>query len=142
MTKIAIGALLLVVGCAQQAEQDEQAAQGADTGAASSAAPSTAESPGNGTQVMATLTEWAVQLSRPEVQRGMVTFSIENKGTMTHEFEVEGKGNEWKSSAIPAGQRVLMSMVLEPGEYEVYCPISDSAGNHKEKGMTARLVVR
>lgn len=92
--------------------------------------------------VSATLTEWAVQLSRDTVPAGEVTFRVANAGTMEHALEVEGQGIEEETAHIQPGQSATLTVNLQPGTYEVYCPVVTEAGNHQELGMTTQLVVQ
>lgn len=94
------------------------------------------------THVEATLTEWAIQLSQRSVPAGPVHFMIRNNGQVTHGFEVEGEGMEEEVERIAAGVDTVLVLDLRPGSYEVYCPVEDNTGNHKEKGMTTRLTVQ
>lgn len=92
--------------------------------------------------VSATLTEWEVQLSQDTVPAGEVTFRVANAGTMEHALEVEGQGIEEETAHIAPGQNATLTVNLQPGTYEVYCPVVSEAGNHQQLGMTAQLVVR
>lgn len=91
--------------------------------------------------VNATLTEWSVTLSQDSVPAGPIAFNVRNSGSVVHRFEVEGNGEEWESEDIAAGDEVTMSLNLEPGVYEVYCPIVAGGVNHEERGMTTSLRV-
>lgn len=91
--------------------------------------------------VSASLTEWAVTLSQDSVATGAIAFEIRNAGTMPHRFEVEGNGEEWATEDIAPGEDITMSVTLEPGEYEVYCPIEAGGESHAERGMRTRLRV-
>jgi uncharacterized cupredoxin-like copper-binding protein len=69
---------------------------------------------------------------------GSQTFRVTNNGTMGHNFEVEGQGIEEKfETDLSAGETQTMQLDLEPGTYEVYCPV----GNHREQGMEISLTV-
>ena len=92
--------------------------------------------------VSATLTEWEVQLSQDTVPAGDVTFRVANAGTMEHALEVEGQGIEEETAHIPPGRNATLTVSLQPGTYEVYCPVVSEAGNHQQLGMTTQLVVR
>lgn len=99
--------------------------------------------PEMGAKVLITLTEWKVAQSHQEIPKGQATFAIENKGTKPHEFEIYGKGGDWRSMSIPAGGSVLMSMLIDPGEYEMFSPSKDSAGvTDKSRGMSGKIFVR
>ena len=87
------------------------------------------------------LTEWSVTLSQDSVPAGPIAFNVRNSGTVVHRFEVEGNGEEWESEDINAGDEVTMSLNLEPGAYQVYCPVVAAGVNHEERGMTTSLRV-
>lgn len=85
------------------------------------------------------LSEWKVELSRPAIGPGPVTFIAKNIGTIPHQFEVEGKGIEKQTPQIAPGDSAVLTLNLKEGEYEVYCPIGD--GSHEKLGMKAKLHV-
>lgn len=60
-----------------------------------------------------------------------------NPSQVPHAVEVEGNGVEEETETITdsAGR---LSVNLEPGEYELYCPV----GNHEQAGMVGTLAVR
>ena len=68
---------------------------------------------------------------------GTVTFTVTNDGQETHALEVEGNGVEEETDSIAAGESGTLTVDLEPGEYEFYCPID----GHREQGMEGELVV-
>jgi plastocyanin len=68
---------------------------------------------------------------------GKVTFTVANDGQETHALEVEGNGVEEETDSIAAGESGTLTVDLEPGEYEFYCPID----GHREQGMEGKLVV-
>jgi plastocyanin len=68
---------------------------------------------------------------------GKVTFTVTNDGQETHALEVEGNGIEEETDSIAAGESGTLTVELEPGEYEFYCPID----GHREEGMVGKLVV-
>ena len=68
---------------------------------------------------------------------GKVTFTVTNDGQQTHALEVEGNGVEEETDSIAAGASGTLTVDLEPGEYEFYCPID----GHRAEGMEGKLVV-
>jgi plastocyanin len=68
---------------------------------------------------------------------GKVTFTVTNDGQETHALEVEGDDVEEETDSIAAGDSGTLTVDLEPGEYELYCPID----GHREQGMEGKLVV-
>lgn len=70
---------------------------------------------------------------------GPTVFAITNEGTEEHNFEIEGQGiEESLESNLPPHETEILSLELEPGTYEVYCPVA----NHRERGMSVTLEVR
>jgi len=85
------------------------------------------------------LSEWKVELSRPAVGPGPVSFVVRNTGTIPHAFEVEGKGIEKETAQIAPGDSAMLTLDLKAGDYEVYCPIGE--GSHEKLGMKSKLHV-
>jgi plastocyanin len=90
------------------------------------------------------LTEWNVRLARDTIDTsdGPTRFRARNNGQYPHILEVEGQGQEWMTDTIPPGDWAELEARLQPGTYEVYCPIEGEHGVHEERGMIAHLVVR
>jgi plastocyanin len=83
------------------------------------------------------LTEYQIEMPT-SLSAGTQTFSVTNNGTMGHNFQVEGQGIEEKfETDLTAGETQTLQLNLEPGTYEVYCPV----GNHREQGMETQLTV-
>jgi uncharacterized cupredoxin-like copper-binding protein len=69
---------------------------------------------------------------------GSQIFRVTNNGAAAHNFEIEGQGIEEKfEDNLAPGETKTMQLDLEPGAYEVYCPV----GNHREQGMETQLTV-
>jgi plastocyanin len=94
---------------------------------------------GNPVPVSAKLSEWTIQLSEATVPAGQVTFTATNGGSIPHALEVEGHGTEQKSPLIQPGASATLTLTLEPGTYEVYCPVG--VDSHKKLGMDTHLKV-
>lgn len=92
--------------------------------------------------VQITLSEWVVSMAPDTVRPGRVTFRIRNGGQRVHGFEVEGGGREWKVATIPVGGTSTIVADLGAGTYQVYCPVVDDRGDHRQLGMRATLIVR
>lgn len=95
--------------------------------------------PNDATPVTATLSEWKVELSQASVHPGTVTFAVSNAGSIPHAFEVEGQGIEQQTPVIQPGASATLTLKLEGGTYEVYCPVGQDS--HKMLGMLTHLVV-
>lgn len=70
-------------------------------------------------------------------EAGVYTFRAVNDGTITHALELEGEGVEAETEDIAPGASSDLKVDLEPGTYELYCPI----GNHEDQGMKGSVAV-
>jgi plastocyanin len=68
---------------------------------------------------------------------GTLTIEFENPASIPHAVELEGEGVEQVTEEVTKGSATL-EVELEPGEYELYCPV----GNHADEGMVSTLTVR
>lgn len=75
-----------------------------------------------------------ITLDRP----GVYVFRAENAGRTVHALEIEGNGIEEETEDIEPGESAELEVNLEPGTYELYCPV----GNHEERGMVGTVTVR
>jgi plastocyanin len=83
------------------------------------------------------LTEYAIQMP-VSLAAGPQLFRVTNNGASVHNLEVEGLGiEETFESNLSPGETQTMRLDLEPGTYQVYCPVS----NHREQGMEMQLSV-
>jgi uncharacterized cupredoxin-like copper-binding protein len=98
------------------------------------------------TPIEVSLTEYDIEMSNPlyaieelsSFPAGSQTFRVTNNGTTEHNFEIEGQGiEEAFETNLSPGETQTMQLNLEPGTYEVYCPV----GNHREQGMEMQLTV-
>jgi plastocyanin len=89
--------------------------------------------------VTAKLSEWMVELSETTVAAGPVTFTVTNAGSIPHAFEVEGQGIERETPLIQPGSSATLTLALNAGRYEVYCPVGGDS--HKKLGMETHLKV-
>jgi plastocyanin len=89
--------------------------------------------------VTAKLSEWKVELSEATVAAGTVTFTVTNAGSIPHGFEVEGQGIEKQIALIQPGSSATLTLTLQPGTYDVYCPVGEDS--HKKLGMETHLTV-
>jgi plastocyanin len=76
----------------------------------------------------------SVDFERP----GTYAFEVVNDGQVAHALEVEGEGIEEETETLEPGQRATLTVDLDSGSYELYCPV----GDHKERGMTGTLDVK
>jgi plastocyanin len=70
-------------------------------------------------------------------EAGETTFTVSNEGEFPHALEIEGNGIEEETEELGPGDSGSVTVDLEPGEYELYCPV----GDHREQGMVGTLVV-
>jgi plastocyanin len=87
----------------------------------------------------AKLSEWNVDLSQSTIAAGPATFTITNAGSIPHAFEVEGQGIERETPVIQPGATATLTVTLEPGTYDIYCPVGEDS--HKKLGMETHLKV-
>ena len=114
---------LLAAGCGD----DDDGGNGSSGGASTSGALALTADPGGAIS-------WEPgELSAPA---GSVTIKLVNDSDIPHAVEVEGNGVEEESETITGGETEL-SVDLEPGTYEFYCPV----GDHKDQGMEGTLTV-
>jgi plastocyanin len=107
----------------------------ATLGVAGTSAAKPADPPG----LTAKLSEWQVELSQATVPAGKVTITVSNAGSIPHALEVEGPGVEQETVPIQPGATATLTVTLQPGTYEVYCPVGEDS--HKKLGMETHLKV-
>ncbi|MFO8079177.1 MAG: cupredoxin domain-containing protein [Armatimonadota bacterium] len=84
-----------------------------------------------------TLVDGEIQMP-DTLSAGMYMFDVTNEGDLVHNVEIEGQGIEaMLDEDLQPGESGTFSAELEPGEYEVYCPV----GDHAEQGMQMTLTV-
>jgi uncharacterized cupredoxin-like copper-binding protein len=85
-----------------------------------------------------TETDFALEPSSVDLeQAGTYAFEVVNEGEAAHALEVEGEGIEEETDTLEPGQRATLTVELEGGTYELYCPVED----HADRGMTGKLQV-
>lgn len=83
------------------------------------------------------LSEFSIQMPQ-SLQAGRIVFRIVNDGTAEHGFEIEGPNvSDSLASSVQPGEESTLSVDLEAGSYEVWCPVAD----HAEQGMRTTLQV-
>jgi hypothetical protein len=102
-------------------------------------APPPAEPPvaAEGDSVTAGLTEFAISLSEPTLEPGTYTFVVENAGGVDHALEIDGAAGEVETDLLAPGESVELSVTLEEGSYELYCPVP----GHRDQGMELEIAV-
>ena len=83
-------------------------------------------------------TEYKISLSRSDLTPGTWTFNVVDDGQTTHALEIEGPGvADRASDTISSGQSTALTVTLEKGSYELYCPVD----GHKDLGMKTEITV-
>ncbi|HEY8445634.1 MAG TPA: cupredoxin domain-containing protein [Thermomicrobiales bacterium] len=103
------------------------------------AAPGAAATPGatTGNVVEVGLTEFTIDMPT-SLPAGRTIFRVTNNGTVEHNFEIEGQGIEEEfEDDLQPGETREMIVDLQPGTYEIYCPVDD----HEDEGMRLDLTV-
>ena len=92
---------------------------------------------GGGQVIEVTASDFAFDPKDLSADPGEVTFKLTNAGENPHALEIEGEGVEEESDTINAGDSTELTVDLEEGTYEIYCPV----GDHKDRGMVGTLTV-
>lgn len=88
-------------------------------------------------KVEVVLSEFEIEME-DSISAGETTFAIRNAGSVEHGFEIEGNGvEEMLDTNLAPGAEGTLTVNLEPGTYEIYCPVAD----HDERGMSLQLTV-
>jgi uncharacterized cupredoxin-like copper-binding protein len=106
-----------------------------------SAAPTasaTSSAGGQGTTVLAEEVDFKINLSMTAFKPGTYTFVVRNSGQATHALEIEGPGvEERKTDTVSPGASTMLTVTLQKGRYELYCPVD----GHKGLGMETHITV-
>jgi plastocyanin len=118
-------ALPLASGCGGDEDEDGNGAQATDTGAAAAQT------------IQVSANEFAFDPSEISAQPGEITFELTNAGGAPHALEIEGSGVEESTETIDGGDSTSLTVDLDEGTYEIYCPV----GDHADRGMVGTLTV-
>lgn len=89
-------------------------------------------------KVTADLTDFAITLSQRSLPPGTYTFVAEQRGQSPHALAIVGPGINSQTKVIePGGAAQELTVVLQPGTYELWCPV----GNHRALGMTVTITI-
>ncbi len=132
----------------ENADDDDDAATATGTATPAEAA--------GGTEVLVSLSEWAVDPEVDEIDAGEVTFAVANEGAQAHEFVIIRSDEDpdalpLEASVVveddvdvvdkiepqPAGATELLTVKLEAGNYLLICNIA----GHYLLGMTIEFTV-
>jgi plastocyanin len=97
----------------------------------------TAATSGGGQTIEVAATDFMFGPADLQAEPGQVTIVLTNDGESPHAIEVEGNGVETSSNTIESGDSTELTLDLDGGTYEIYCPV----GNHRDMGMVGTLTV-
>ncbi len=109
----------------------------ASSGSAVSARPFGTVAPGTGTKVTVGEIEYKMLLNTHTFTAGAYTFTAVDNGKIPHALEIDGPGVHDFTGTIEPGQSASISVALQPGKYDVFCPIP----GHKALGMNTEITV-
>ena len=127
---ILAGTVFAAAGCGGDDEGSAATSPGPATSAATGGAPS-------GTVINVDERDFTIEISTMELTAGTYTFVATNSGQTTHALEIEGQGLEEETADLAPGDSAELTVTLEPGEYELYCPVD----GHKDMGMELDITV-
>lgn len=91
-----------------------------------------------GQQVTVRMTEFRLALAQHNFAPGTYTFNAVNAGQTEHALEIAGPDVAGKRTPIvEPGQSATLTVTLQPGSYEMYCPVD----GHKGEGMDTNFTV-
>ena len=130
----------LLAGCGDDDNDSESAATPTATAESTPADDGgSSSSSGGGESVDVSAPESGALEFDPEeitVKSGEVTFNFSNPSGVPHALDIEGvDGGEGET--VQGDDAPPLTVNLEPGEYEYYCPV----GGHRAAGMTGTLTV-
>lgn len=130
---------MALAGCGSSSSKTSAAPTTAAAPAASAttAAPGTGSGAAGGTMVTVIDTDFHQAFSTMSFQPGTYTFVTENKGKAPHALTVAGPGVNSSTSTIEPGQSVSLTVTLQAGSYDIYCPVP----GHKALGMNTEITV-
>jgi plastocyanin len=102
-------------------------------------APTTAPSGSSApTLVTVNMTDFHLALSTTSFSPGRYTFNAVNKGGTAHSLTITGPGvNATLSSNVNPGASGSLTVALQAGSYELFCPVD----GHKGLGMDTQITV-
>jgi uncharacterized cupredoxin-like copper-binding protein len=79
--------------------------------------------------------EFKFTLSKTAAAKGVVSFKVTNKGTLTHDFKIAGK----KTTPVKPGKTATLTVTIsKPGKYQFLCTFK----GHAAAGMKGTFTVR
>ncbi|MFN2478893.1 MAG: cupredoxin domain-containing protein [Pseudonocardiaceae bacterium] len=137
--RLAVGAAITGLALAVAACSGGGPASAPSSGGASPTASSPPSSQPANNQVTVQMTEFHLELSQQTFTPGTYTFVAVNAGQTVHAIEVDGPGvsDQRTPGDVQPGQAARLTVTLQPGSYELYCPVDA----HKAKGMATHFTV-
>lgn len=78
--------------------------------------------------------EFRFTLSKKTVAKGVVTFTVTNRGKLTHDFKIAGR----KTVTLKPGKKATLKVTLKAGRAAYLCTLP----GHAAGGMKGTLTVR
>jgi uncharacterized cupredoxin-like copper-binding protein len=95
--------------------------------------------PGSPAVVTAELYDFRIELSQTAFAPGQYTFEAKEEGQAPHALAIRGPGVDTAETPViqPGGASQQLTVGLQPGTYELWCPV----GNHRNLGMVTTVTV-
>jgi plastocyanin len=93
--------------------------------------------PAAGTTVTVTETEYKLTFSSTSFHPGPYTFLAVNRGKIIHALAISGPGVQKSTGTLQPGQSARLTVTLQAGRYDLYCPVP----GHKGLGMNQEITV-
>jgi uncharacterized cupredoxin-like copper-binding protein len=137
LVAVVIAALCASFALAACGDDDDDDTTAASESTAETTSTEDQAASGGGETIAISESDYKLDPSEVDAKSGTVTFDLTNDGQTEHSLEIEGNGVEEESDTMAAGDSTSFSVDLEPGTYEIYCPID----GHKDLGMEGELTV-
>ena len=129
-----LGALTMLAACGGGSSDGSTASTPPTSPSASTPASSPAAT---GTAVTVKETEYSLELSQSTFSPGTYTFTAQNDGGTTHALKIEGPGiEEQQTNNLAPGDSASLTVTLQSGTYELYCPVDGNRDNGMETEIT------
>lgn len=136
----AAACLVAAAACGTDPDDDEDRtpAPASPTEATGAPGQPTAEEEPEATEVTVTMVDFQLELSETSFAPGEYTFVAEQAGEEPHALTIEGPGvSDTTPEISPGGGSEELTVTLEPGTYQLWCPV----GDHREDGMETTIEV-
>jgi uncharacterized cupredoxin-like copper-binding protein len=133
-----VAGVALVIASCSGVTSSPPAATSAGTSSPATSSPATSGSPA-GHQVTVRMTDFHLALSDQNLTPGTYTFAAINAGHDEHAIEIDGPGvSDLRTpGVVEPGQSSSLTVTLQPGTYDIYCPV----GDHRAMGMEVHVTV-